>query len=55
VVDPERVDDIAAGLVRVATDDGLRTELVAQGIARTADLTWVASARAHVALWESVA
>jgi len=54
VVDPEDIDDIAAGLVRGATDEPFRADLVARGRHRTADLTWVASARAHVALWESV-
>jgi glycosyltransferase involved in cell wall biosynthesis len=55
VVDPENVDDIASGLVRVATDDDLRAQLVAQGIERAVHLTWRASARAHVALWDSLA
>jgi alpha-1,3-rhamnosyl/mannosyltransferase len=54
VVDPEDVDAIAAGLVDVASDEGLRADLVARGIQRTRDLTWMASARGHVALWESV-
>jgi len=54
VVDPERVDDIAAALVEAATDEKRRAELVAIGSARTRDLTWVASARAHVSLWESM-
>jgi glycosyltransferase involved in cell wall biosynthesis len=55
VVDPANVDDIASGLVRVATDDDLRAQLVAQGIERAVHLTWRASARAHVALWDSLA
>jgi glycosyltransferase involved in cell wall biosynthesis len=55
VVDPREIDDIAAGLVRAATDERLRVDLVAQGVARAETLTWVASARAHVALWESLA
>ena len=53
-VDPHSVEDIAAGLVRAATDEGLRATLVAGGIERTAPLTWAQSARAHVALWESL-
>jgi hypothetical protein len=55
VVDPERVDDNTAGLVKAATDEVLRAELTAGGIERTKALTWVASARTHVALWESLA
>jgi glycosyltransferase involved in cell wall biosynthesis len=54
VVDPESVDDIVDGIVRAATDEVLRAELVAQGAERTRTLTWAASARAHVALWESI-
>jgi glycosyltransferase involved in cell wall biosynthesis len=54
VVDPVSVDEIARGLVRAATDDDLRTELVVRGIERINDLTWTTSARAHVALWEAV-
>ncbi len=54
VVDPTNTDDIVAGLVRVATDEALRSELVAGGVARTETMTWVASARRHVALWESL-
>jgi glycosyltransferase involved in cell wall biosynthesis len=51
VVDPRSVDEIAAAIVRLATDEGLRAELVAAGLSRTADLTWKASAWAHVSLW----
>jgi len=54
VVDPARAVDIAAGLVEVATDDGLRRELVARGTARADELTWKASARAHRDLWASM-
>lgn len=53
VVDPGRVDDIATGLVRAATDDALRRDLVVRGADRVAGLTWAASARAHVGLWQS--
>ena len=54
VVDPEQVDAISRGLVKAATDDACRAELVAQGTERTEPLTWKASARRHVELWESV-
>jgi glycosyltransferase involved in cell wall biosynthesis len=53
-VDPTRVDDIVAGLVRVATDEELRAGLARAGMARAASLTWEASARAHVELWSSL-
>jgi alpha-1,3-rhamnosyl/mannosyltransferase len=54
VVDPQKVDDIAGAIVRAANDEGLRAELVAQGRKRSGMLTWAASARAHVGLWESL-
>ena len=53
-VDPLDVDAIAAALVRVATDDGLRADLIAAGRARTAGLTWSAAARGHVELWAAI-
>jgi glycosyltransferase involved in cell wall biosynthesis len=54
VVDPERVDAMAAALLEAATDEQRRMELVAAGRTWTEHQTWVASARAHVALWESM-
>jgi len=53
-VDPFDVDAIAAALVRVATDDGRRAELVAAGRARAAGLTWATTARRHVELWTAI-
>jgi alpha-1,3-rhamnosyl/mannosyltransferase len=55
VVDPTDVDAMADALARVATDEGLRQALVAEGRLRVEPLTWAAAARAHMALWESVA
>jgi glycosyltransferase involved in cell wall biosynthesis len=54
VVDPERTDVIAGALLEAATDEQRRAELVAAGRTWTEHQTWVASARAHVALWESL-
>jgi glycosyltransferase involved in cell wall biosynthesis len=54
VVDPERIDAMADALLEVATDEQRRAALVAAGRAWTEPQTWVASARAHVALWESM-
>jgi glycosyltransferase involved in cell wall biosynthesis len=54
VVDPEDVDDMATALVEVATDEQARAALVARGRQHTRDLTWKASARAHLALWASL-
>jgi glycosyltransferase involved in cell wall biosynthesis len=53
-VDPFDVDGIAAGLVEAATDDGRREDLVAAGRARAAGLTWTATARRHVELWDGL-
>jgi glycosyltransferase involved in cell wall biosynthesis len=54
LVDPLDVDDIAAGLAAVLTDDALRLELVRRGTAYTAPRTWRATARAHIDLWRSL-
>jgi glycosyltransferase involved in cell wall biosynthesis len=52
-VDPHRTDEIAQGLLAVATDSKLRDELVEAGHARAAQLSWRACARHHVELWRS--
>lgn len=54
-VDPRQIESIADGLRRAACDETVRADLVARGLARTATLTWEATARAHVAAWEEVA
>ena len=51
VVDPLDVDDIAAGLAAVLTDDALRADLSARGSAHAFPRTWREAARAHLALW----
>ena len=53
-VDPFDVDAMAAALVRAATDDAVRAQLVDAGRARTANLTWERAARRHVELWETM-
>jgi glycosyltransferase involved in cell wall biosynthesis len=53
-VDPTRVDDIAQGLVQVATDESVRARLATAGAARAGSLTWESAARSHVALWSSL-
>jgi glycosyltransferase involved in cell wall biosynthesis len=40
LVDPESVESIAAGIVRVLDDAGLRAELIAAGRARSRDFSW---------------
>ncbi len=53
-IDPLDVEAIAEGLVTVATHDAVRRELVEAGARRAAALTWSATARRHVELWESL-
>ena len=40
LVDPEREDELAAGLLRLALDSGFRTELLALGTVRARQFTW---------------
>jgi glycosyltransferase involved in cell wall biosynthesis len=53
-VDPHDVGDIAEALVRVATDEKVRRQLVSAGQARAGGLTWANTARRHVELWASL-
>jgi glycosyltransferase involved in cell wall biosynthesis len=51
VVDPYDVEDMAAGLLAVLTDDTLRDDLAARGASFASARTWGAVAEAHVRLW----
>ncbi|MBW3557102.1 MAG: glycosyltransferase family 4 protein [Actinobacteria bacterium] len=53
-VDPLDVGAIASALVRAASDERLRSELVTAGLLRSGELTWEAAARRHVELWETL-
>lgn len=55
VVDPRNVDDIAAGLIEVASDQETRERLVSAGHERASKLTWKACAIRHVELWRGSA
>jgi glycosyltransferase involved in cell wall biosynthesis len=55
IVDPLDVDDIAAGLSAVLTDDAVRADLVARGEAYARARTWRAAAHDHIGLWRSLA
>jgi glycosyltransferase involved in cell wall biosynthesis len=46
LVDPDRVESIAAGILQVLTDPGLRERLIAAGLVRTRDYDWPAMAAA---------
>jgi glycosyltransferase involved in cell wall biosynthesis len=54
VVDPWDVDDIAAGLFSVLTDEALRADLAARGQAHALARTWLAVAQKHRQLWRSL-
>jgi glycosyltransferase involved in cell wall biosynthesis len=53
-VDPTDVRAIATAIVRAASDDRVRAELVTAGLLRAGELTWEAAARRHVELWEAL-
>lgn len=54
IVDPLDVDDIAAGLAAVLTDDALRADLTVRGAAHARTRTWGAAARSHIELWRAL-
>ncbi|MGH9069204.1 MAG: glycosyltransferase family 4 protein [Acidimicrobiales bacterium] len=54
-VDPNDAEAVAAGLVRAATDESIRSALAAGGRERAALLTWRAAAKAHLRIWREVA
>jgi glycosyltransferase involved in cell wall biosynthesis len=45
LVDPQREDELAAGMLRVLEDGALREQLAAAGLARAAEFTWSGVAR----------
>ncbi len=51
VAPPDDVDALADALYRVLTDDALRQELCARGLARAATFTWEATARRTAAVY----
>lgn len=55
LVDPFDTDAIADAIERLLTDDQLRTELIARGLARAARFSWEQTARQMLAVLEDVA
>jgi glycosyltransferase involved in cell wall biosynthesis len=55
IVDPLDVEDMAAGLLAVLTDDILRRDLAARGYSFASARTWQAAAGAHIRLWRRLA
>jgi len=54
IVDPIDVEEIAAGLVLVLTDDEVRRELAARGEAHARSRTWRTAAHQTIGLWRSL-
>jgi glycosyltransferase involved in cell wall biosynthesis len=54
IVDPTDVEEIAAGLVLVLTDDSVRQELAARGEAHARARTWRTAAHQTIGLWRSL-
>ncbi len=54
LVDPLDVEDIAAGLVSVLTDETMRADLSARGSRYVQGRTWRSAALDHLALWRSL-
>jgi glycosyltransferase involved in cell wall biosynthesis len=53
--DPESVEEVAAAIERIVTDDALRSDLRDRGPAHAAKFTWESAARRHVELYEHAA
>ncbi len=51
LVNPDDVDALAAGIRRVLSDEGLRREMRAKGLAQAARFTWEGTARATLAAY----
>jgi glycosyltransferase involved in cell wall biosynthesis len=52
--DPTDTDGIADAILRVGSDEELRAKLIEAGHARTAQLTWAATAAAHARAWRDL-
>ncbi len=55
LVNPEDSEEIAGALARLLTDDSLRRDLRARGLARAREFTWERTARETVAVYRQVA
>ena len=55
LVDPRRTEAITDGLVRLLTEDHLREELIARGLARARAFTWERTARATEEVYRAAA
>jgi glycosyltransferase involved in cell wall biosynthesis len=55
IVDPLDVEEIAAALTTVLTDEVVRADLAARGEAHARSRTWRTAAHQHIGLWRSLA
>lgn len=53
-VDPNRIEDVAGFIARLATDEALRRDLVAKGYKRVEAFSWKATAEATVAAYREI-
>ena len=54
LVDPNSVDSIAEGLLKVLMDGNLRREMIRKGLARSKDFTWENTARKTLEVFENL-
>ena len=54
LVDPRDVDSIADGITRAVTDEPLRRDLIARGLARVKDFSWTRAATDTLAVYRRV-
>ncbi len=54
IVDPFDIEDIAAALVEILTDDALRADLALRGEAHALSRTWEKAACQHISLWRGL-
>lgn len=54
LADPRNESSISKAIIRVSSDGDLKKKLVAKGLNRAAELTWMNSARKHLQLWERI-
>jgi glycosyltransferase involved in cell wall biosynthesis len=54
LVDPNSVDSIADGLLKVLTDNNLREQMIAKGLERAKQFTWENTARKTLEVFESL-
>ena len=54
LVDPDDVDAISSGMLKLSQDQNLRESLIAKGRARLLDFSWERSAEKLIALWKNL-